>query len=161
MRSHNDLAVVVVDGEGGEMKMNTKVPAWAAAVAGLLAMSAPLSAHHGDAAYSATPTVMKDCVVTEFSWMNPHSLIKFDHKDENGVVQHWTMEIGSPPSMALLGWSRTTLRTGDVITAYVYQAKTGVLVGRTNKVILADGTVLADRDDSTPSRYGPADQAPK
>jgi len=27
-------------------------------------------------------------------------------------------------------------------------------VGRTNKVILADGTVLADRDDSTPSRYG-------
>jgi hypothetical protein len=29
-----------------------------------------------------------------------------------------------------------------------------VLVGRTNKVILADGTVLADRDDSTPSRYG-------
>jgi hypothetical protein len=28
------------------------------------------------------------------------------------------------------------------------------MVGRTNKVILADGTVLADRDDSTPSRYG-------
>ncbi len=92
--------------------------------------------------------------MTEFAWMNPHSLIKFDHKDENGVVQHWTMEIGSPPSMALLGWGRTTLRAGDVITAYVYQAKSGVPVGRTNKVILPDGTVLADRDDSTPSRYG-------
>ena len=48
----------------------------------------------------------------------------------------------------------TTLRAGDVITAYVYQAKSGVQVGRTNKVILADGTVLADRDDATPSRYG-------
>jgi hypothetical protein len=136
------------------MKTNMKVPALAAVIAGMLGTGSPLLAHHGDAAYSATPKVMKDCVVTEFAWMNPHSLIKFDHKDENGVVQHWTMEIGSPPSMALLGWSRTTLRAGDVITAYVYQSKTGVLVGRTNKVILADGTVLADRDDSTPSRYG-------
>jgi hypothetical protein len=136
------------------MTMNTKRLACVASLAALLAAGTPLSAHHGDAAYSATPHEMKGCVVTEFSWMNPHSLIKFDYKTETGELQHWTMEIGSPPSMALLGWSRTTLRAGDVITAYVYQAKSGVPVGRTNKVILADGTVLADRDDSTPSRYG-------
>ena len=135
------------------MRTNTKVPAFVALIAGL-AMATPLFAHHGDAAYSATAKEMKGCVVTEFDWMNPHSLIKFDYKTATGDVQHWTMEIGSPPSMALLGWSRTTLRTGDVITAYVYQAKSGVQVGRTNKVILADGTLLADRDDSTPSRYG-------
>ena len=138
--------------------MKTKAPALVAVIAGLLAIGTPLFAHHGDAAYSATPNVMKDCVVTEYSWMNPHSLIKFDHKNEKGEVEHWIMEIGSPPSMALLGWSRTTLRAGDVIMAYVYQAKSGVLVGRTNKVILADGTVLADRDDSTPSRYGTTEQ---
>ena len=135
------------------MKMKTSVPALAALIA-LLGTGVPLFAHHGDAAYVPTPREMKGCVVTEFDWMNPHSLIKFDYKTDDGMVQHWTMEIGSPPSMALLGWSRTTLRAGDVITAYVYQAKTGVPVGRTNKVILADGTVLADRDDSTPSRYG-------
>jgi len=140
--------------------MKTSVPASVALLAGL-AMVTPLSAHHGDAAYSATPRVMKGCVVTEFDWMNPHSLIKFDFKTETGETQHWTMEIGSPPSMTLLGWSRTTLRPGDVITAYVYQAKTGVPVGRTNKVILADGTVLADRDDATPSRFGPGDRAPQ
>src|SRR5678816_3342278 len=89
-------------------------------VAGLLAVGTPLAAHHGDAAYAAMPKEMKGCVVTEFDWMNPHSLIKFDYKTESGELQHWTMEIGSPPSMALLGWSRTTLRAGDVITAYVY-----------------------------------------
>jgi len=136
------------------MKMKTKILASVAMIAGLLAMGSPLFAHHGDAAYAATPLVLKGCVVTEFDWMNPHSLIKFDYKNDKGVLQHWTMEIGSPPSMALLGWSRTTLHYGDVITAYVYQSKTGALVGRTNKVILADGTVLADRDESTPSRYG-------
>jgi hypothetical protein len=145
-------AAVVVEGEGLIMTMRVRV--FVPMVAALLAMGAPLAAHHGDAAYSDKPMEMKGCVVTEFDWMNPHSLIKFDYKTASGELQHWTMEIGSPPSMALLGWSRTTLRTGDVITAYVYQAKSGVQVGRTNKVILADGTVLADRDDSTPSRYG-------
>jgi len=131
-----------------------KVRKLVSVAAGMLMLVAPLGAHHGDAAYSDKPAEMKGCVVTEFDWMNPHSLIKFDYKTASGDVQHWTMEIGSPPSMTLLGWSRTTLRAGDVITAYVYQAKSGVPVGRTNKVILADGTVLADRDDSTPSRYG-------
>ena len=134
--------------------MKTKVIVLLVSLAGLLTMGHPLFAHHGDAAYNPTPLLLKGCVVTEYTWMNPHSLIKFDYKSEKGVLQHWTMEIGSPPSMALLGWSRTTLKYGDVITAYVYQSKTGALVGRTNKVILADGTVLADRDDSTPSRYG-------
>ena len=134
--------------------MQTRVRAFIPVIAALLSTTIPLSAHHGDAAYSATPNEMKGCVVTEFNWMNPHSLIKFDYKTDKGETQHWTMEIGSPPSMALLGWGRTTLRPGDVITAYVYQAKTGLPVGRTNKVILGDGTVLADRDDSTPSRYG-------
>jgi len=149
---------VVVEGKG--MTMKTRSRAFGLLIAGLVAVGTPLFAHHGDAAYSATPMEMKGCVVTEFSWMNPHSLIKFDYKTATGEVQHWTMEIGSPPSMALLGWNRTTLRAGDVITAYVYQAKSGVQVGRTNKVILADGTVLADRDDSTPSRYGTT-EAPK
>jgi hypothetical protein len=145
---------VVVPPLGGErMNMKTKVPVFLALI-GLLAIGTPLFAHHGDAAYSETPMEMKGCVVTEYSWINPHSLIKFDYKTAKGEVQRWTMEIGSPPSMTLLGWSRTTLRPGDVITAYVYQAKSGAMVGRTNKVILADGTVLADRDDSTPSRFG-------
>ena len=134
--------------------MKTKILASVVMITGLAIVASPLVAHHGDAAYNSMPLILKGCVVTEFNWMNPHSLIKFDYKNEKGQLQHWTMEIGSPPSMALLGWSRTTLHYGDVITAYVYQSKTGALVGRTNKVILADGTVLADRDESTPSRYG-------
>ena len=145
---NNVLVAAVVEGErpilklGGMMKIKTNVAAFIALIAGLLVIASPLFAHHGDAAYSATPMIMKGCKVTEYTWMNPHSLIKFDYKNDKGVLQHWTMEIGSPPSMALLGWGRTTLRAGDVITAYVYQAKSGAMVGRT------------DRDESTPSRYG-------
>ena len=138
--------------------MKTKTLLLVALLAGLTTMASPLFAHHGDAAYVSTPTVLKDAVVTEYAWMNPHSLIKVDYKDDTGKLQHWTMEIGSTPSMTLIGWSRTTLKPGDVVTIYVFQTKNGLTVGRLNKLVLSDGTVLGDRDASTPSRYGAAEK---
>jgi Family of unknown function (DUF6152) len=137
------------------MKMKTKVLAFVALAFGLLTMGVPLFAHHGDASYDTSKAVvLKGAVVTAYTWMNPHSLLKADYKDDKGVIQHWVMEIGSVPSMSLLGWSRTTVKPGDVITVYVWQVKNGLTVGRINKIVLADGTTLGDRDTTTPSRYG-------
>ena len=113
--------------------------------AGLAANDRPLFAHHGAAAYDMSkPVVLKDATVTEFVWINPHPLIKADYKDEQGNLQHWTMEMGSTVSAQLLGWTRTTLNYGDVVTLYVWQAKTKVPVGRFNKVVFADGTTMRD-----------------
>jgi hypothetical protein len=114
-------------------------------LAGLAASGSAVFAHHGAAAYDMTkPVVLKDATVTEFLWINPHPLIKADFKDEQGNVQHWTMEMGSTVSAQLIGWTRTTLNFGDVVTLYVWQAKTKVPVGRFNKVVFADGTTMRD-----------------
>jgi len=114
-------------------------------LAGLVASDRPLFAHHGAAAFDMTkPIVLKGATVTEFLWINPHPLIKADFKDEQGNVQHWTMEMGSTVSAQLLGWTRTTLAFGDVVTLYVWQAKTKAPVGRFNKVEFSDGTVMRD-----------------
>jgi hypothetical protein len=83
-------------------------------------------------------------VVTEFIWINPHPLIKADYKDEKGNVQHWIMEMGSTVSAQLIGWTRNTVAPGDVVTLYVWQAKTGAHAGRFNKVEFADGTTMRD-----------------
>jgi len=140
------------------MRMKAQALALVAIVFGLLATSRPLLAHHGDAAYDLSKVVeLKNAVVTSYDWMNPHSLIKVDYKNDKGVVQHWTVEIGSVPSMTLLGWSRTTMKPGDVIDLFIWATKNGTTVGRINKLVLADGTVLKDRDNSTPSRYGGGD----
>jgi hypothetical protein len=139
--------------------MKTKVLSLVALFASVLIMGVPLFAHHGDAAYDESkPVVLKDAVVTEYDWMNPHSLLKVDYKNDQGKVEHWVAEIGSTPSMTLLGWSRTTVKTGDVITLYVWQAKTHLTVGRLNKLVLPDGTELTDRDNKSPSRYGGGDK---
>ena len=125
--------------------MKTNVLAMVVLFAGLASIERPLFAHHGAAAYDMSkPVVLKDAVVTEFIWINPHPLIKADYKDEKGNVQHWTMEMGSTVSAQLIGWTRTTLNYGEVVTLYVWQAKTRVPVGRFNKVIFADGTTMRD-----------------
>ena len=113
--------------------------------AALAATETPSFAHHGAAAFSMdTPVVLKDAVVTEFLWTNPHPLIKADFTNAKGEVEHWTMELGSTVSAQLIGWTRTTLQPGDKVTLYVWKAKTGATVGRFNKVDVPDGTTMRD-----------------
>ena len=125
--------------------MKTKILMMGAILGVLGAICAPVFAHHGGAAYDMSkPIILKGAVVTQFLWINPHPLIKADYKDEKGDVQHWTMEMGSTPASELIGWTRTTLKPGDVVTLYVWQAKTHLTVGRFNKVVLADGSTMRD-----------------
>ena len=125
--------------------MKTKLLMMAVLLAGLASIDRQSFAHHGAAAYDMSkPVVLKGAVVTEFLWINPHPLIKADFTDEKGEVQHWTMEMGSTVSAQLIGWTRTTLNYGDVVTLYVWQAKTRVPVGRFNKVEFSDGTTMRD-----------------
>jgi hypothetical protein len=125
--------------------VKTKTLMIVAVFAVLAAIDSPSFAHHGNAAFDLSkPVVLKGAVVTEFIWINPHPLIKADHKDEKGNLQHWTMEMGSTVSAQLIGWTRTTVAPGDVVTLYVWQAKTGAHVGRFNKVEFADGTTMRD-----------------
>ena len=125
--------------------MKSKVLMMMVVFAGAGAIANPSFAHHGNAAFDLSkPVVLKGAVVTEFIWINPHPLIKADYKDEKGNVQHWTMEMGSTVSAQLIGWTRTTVAPGDVVTLYVWQAKTGAQVGRFNKVVFSDGTTMRD-----------------
>ena len=125
--------------------MKTKMLVLVAVITGLLVTSTATVAHHGAAAFDMSkPVVLKDAVITELVWINPHPLIKADYKNEKGDVQHWTMEMGSIPASQLIGWTRTTLKPGDVVTLYLWQAKTGAPVGRFNKVVFADGKTMRD-----------------
>ena len=111
---------------------------------GLLLASVPLLAHHGAAAYADKIVVLKDATVTKFVWANPHTILQFDAKDDKGEAVHWAGEAGSPSAIGLLGWNRNSVQPGDVITVYIYPAKSGNPVGRLNKVVFADGNTLRD-----------------
>jgi hypothetical protein len=121
-------------------------------LAAILAVSPPALAHHGNAAYEGGVTVLKDATVTKLVWANPHTIVQFDVKDDKGEVVQWSAELGSPSALGLIGWSKTSLQPGDVITVYIHQAKTKNPVGRIEHVVLADGSQL--RDSSGAARNG-------
>jgi hypothetical protein len=101
--------------------------------------------------------VLKEVTVTKFAWANPHSIVMFDVKDDKGNLVHWAGECGSPSALGLIGWTKSSVQPGDVITVYIYQSKTGNPVGRLNHIVLADGTELRDSalggDTKPPKTY--------
>ena len=127
--------------------MKSKLVAFFALAACLLAVGTPLFAHHGSVAYDNTKVVtLKDGVVTKVNWANPHVLVLFDVKGSDGNMQHWVVEAGSPSAVSGEGWTNTTLQPGDKLTAYLYQVKTGRTVGRMGKLVLADGKSFGTLD---------------
>jgi len=124
--------------------MKNKLWMSAACAVVMLVASGSLLAHHGTPAYENKITELKGATVTRFAWSNPHALIDFDAKDANGKVQHWVVETAAPQALILVGWTKTSLVPGDVITVYVFASKTGNPVGRLNHIILADGSRLDD-----------------
>jgi hypothetical protein len=113
-------------------------------LAGLLALSSPVLAHHGNAAYDGSVTMLKDATVTKLSWQNPHTIVQFDVKGADGQPVHWSAELGSPSALGLIGWTKTSLTPGDVIQVYIHQAKSKNPVGRIEHIVLADGSILRD-----------------
>ena len=68
--------------------MRPKVLMIVVLIAVFAAMDRPSFAHHGGTAFDiTTPVVLKNAVITEFLWINPHPLIKADYKDDKGNVQ--------------------------------------------------------------------------
>src|SRR5579872_1445049 len=107
-----------------------------------LLVSAPLMAHHGEANYDTDKVVSVKGTVSGFEFINPHTLITVDVKNDKGEIEKWNCEARSPGMLVRVGgWDKNTLKVGDVITVYGYRAKNGSPVMRLQKLTTADGTV--------------------
>ena len=119
--------------------MNTRVTVLLL-LAGVLAVSTPALAHHGNAAYDGTITTIKAATVTKLTWANPHTLVQFDVKDDKGELVHWVAELGSPSALGNVGWNKNSLQPGDVIST---GTPAGVGLGRSPPVWLREGDVVS------------------
>jgi len=100
------------------------------ALASLLALSAPLLAHHGNAQYEDKKLVLKG-TVTEWSWINPHVFLKMDVKGDDGKTVNWTCELVAPSNMINFGFAKNSFKPGDQVTVVTSQvAKTGAPIAR-------------------------------
>ena len=121
--------------------MNVRLQALAMVV-GALWVSASLSAHHSwPVSYSNMVTVKG--TVTALSWENPHPMISLDVRGTDGKIEKWSVGGPAITRMEASGWTRTTLKIGDVITGIGYQFADGQKIIRLEKVVMADGKELS------------------
>jgi hypothetical protein len=100
----------------------------------------PALAHHSFAAeYDSAKPVSLTGTVTKVEWMNPHARFYIDVKDQTGKVTNWELELGSPNGLMRRGWTRNSLKEGDVVTVAGSLAKDGSKLANARTVKLADG----------------------
>ena len=104
----------------------------------LVTGAVPLSAHHTwTVSYSQLVTVKG--TVMRFEWGNPHPMITLEVKTTDGKVEKWL--VGGPAinRMEANGWTKETVKPGDVLTGTGFQFSDGQKIIRLERVVFADG----------------------
>lgn len=135
--------------------------------AGLLAVSGPLSAHHSfSAEFDATRQIKVTGEVADLEWTNPHAWVHVRAQEicerrgsanlrdtssteewkcraaEGDEAGEWGFELASPNGLMRQGWSRNSLRPGQVVTVEGSRARDDSHNGNARTVTTADGKRL-------------------
>lgn len=104
----------------------------------LVSASVPVSAHHAWPVNNSQLVTVKGKVI-EFVWENPHPMMTLEVQTNDGGIEKWL--IGGPAinRMEANGWTKTTVKPGDVVTGTGYQFADGQKIIRLERVVLADG----------------------
>jgi hypothetical protein len=99
----------------------------------------PIVAHHAfGAEFDADKPVTLTGAVTKLNWTNPHAWIYVDVPDESGRVANWGFELASPNGLMRNGWTRLSLKPGDMVTIEGARTKNGSTNANAQVVIMAD-----------------------
>ena len=108
------------------------------AVLGAVLAAAPAMAHHSFAAeYDSKKPVTLKGTVTKVDWMNPHVYFFMDVEDEKGNVVNWGFELGPPNGLQRSGWTKNTMKVGDVVVVEGTLAKDGSNQANARNVTMA------------------------
>lgn len=100
-------------------------------------VAAPLSAHHSfSAEYGDEPLNVKGAV-TKIEWQNPHVFFYIDVRDEKtDKVTNWALEMGAPAVIQRNGWTRNTMKIGDMVMVTGTKAKNGKPLANARSVVM-------------------------
>jgi hypothetical protein len=98
----------------------------------------PVLAHHSFAAqYDRNQPVELTGAVTKIEWNNPHVYFYIDVlNEETGKIENWAWEMGAPAVIQRSGWSRNSMKIGDLVTVEGSRAKNGATHGNARTVML-------------------------
>jgi hypothetical protein len=143
-----------------------KIGALTSIAAAAVATSLPLAAHHSfSAEFDSSKEIKATGSVTRLDWQNPHGWIHLtvtelcertaargpDAVEQewvcraaggNEATADWAFELGSPNGLMRQGWTRNSLKAGDVVTVLGSRARDGSTNSNARSVTMADGKRL-------------------
>jgi hypothetical protein len=119
-------------------------------VTAALLIQLPLFAHHSSAAFDTGKKVVLKGTVVEWVYANPHCMLIFDVKGEDGQVVQWTAETQPPASVFPAGFRKDSFKAGHQVTITVEPFKDGRPYGRILQAVLDDGKVLGSNEGAPP-----------
>ena len=140
-------------------------------LAGAVVAVAPVIAHHSfSAEFDASKEIKATGKVTTLEWTNPHAWFHVDiseicegpaESEKNKTWKcvsvsgaqpvDWAFELASPNGLMRLGWSRNSLKNGEVVTVEGTRAKDGGRKGNARSVVVNGKRLFAGSSQtSTP-----------
>ena len=122
----------------------------ATAALALLAASGTALAHHSfSAIFDADQPIEVTGTVTKIEWMNPHVWFYLDVEREDGTVENWAFEMGSPNRLQRYGWHQGSMPEGTVISVMGSRARDGTMKAAVDSVVLPGGKQLFGAQDAS------------
>ena len=123
--------------------MNHRTFTTLAVAAGAMLISGSALAHHGRGLiYDAKKETTVKGTVTEFLWRNPHVEIGIEAADPKASPRQWLIEASSTGVLSQRGWTKRSLKPGEVVTVTFHPPVKGAATGDLLKVVFADGREL-------------------
>lgn len=115
---------------------------WLIGVAAL-GLAAGAQAHHSFAVFfDSSKDVKITGKVTAFRFTNPHGTIVLDVTDAQGQVREWRAETNAPVVLQRRGWTRTTVKPGDMITIEGWPSRDGKPYLRLRRAVDENGRLI-------------------
>ena len=107
----------------------------------LIAIAAPVSAHHGFGTFELNKTVnFPGAVITQVEFINPHSWLYFETKDASGRVSKHRCEMRSAHVLRRSGWEAQIFRAGQRVDITASPDKADAASCYLQTIVFADGT---------------------
>jgi hypothetical protein len=108
-----------------------------------LTAAASAAAHHAfSTEFDASQPITLKGTITQVEWINPHAWIHLDVKKDDGTVEKWMIEAGSPNTLVRRGLTRDSIPAGTEVVVFGYRPRNGSNAANGRDVTLPNGQRL-------------------